>query len=102
MLAMSEQDQPKGEPPTTDRQQKGRVLVTEPYMADTLSTSQREQAEQLVKWMLYSLHESEKYLSDYLASRVNAAKACGVVLQMAERMQEDVVKIIRMHDENKG
>lgn len=98
---MSEQDQPKVEPPATDRKEKGRVLVMGWYMADTLSTSQREQAEKLVKGMLFSLHESEKYLSDYLASRVNAAKTCGVVLQMAERMQEDAVKILRMH-ENKG
>ncbi|HTT21714.1 MAG TPA: hypothetical protein VMG82_22490 [Candidatus Sulfotelmatobacter sp.] len=95
---MSEQDQPKDEPAAIDRKEKGRLLVMGPSMADTLSTSQREQAEKLVKGMLYSLHESEKYLSDYLASRVNAAKVCGVISQMADRMQEEVVKILRMHE----
>jgi hypothetical protein len=66
-------------------------------MADTLSTSQREQAEKLVKGMLYSMHTSENYLSDYLAGRVNAAKTYGVIAQTGSQIQENMEKILRMY-----
>lgn len=49
-----------------------------------------------MKGMLYSLHNSEN-LSDYLGGRVNAAKVAGVITQMAEHLQEDIVKILKMH-----
>ena len=94
---MLEQDQPKGEPPATDREEKGRLLVMGSYMADMLSQTQREQAETLVKWMQHSLHESEKYLSDYLAGRVNAAKTYGIIRQTATQIQEQMEEILRMY-----
>jgi uncharacterized membrane protein YheB (UPF0754 family) len=71
------------------------------YIVDTLSKNEREEAEKLVKWILHSLHNSENYLSDYLAGRVNAAKVAVVITQASERMQEDIAKMLRMH-QNKG
>jgi hypothetical protein len=68
-----------------------------PYMFDTLSETQRKQAEKLLKGMLYSLHNSESYLNDYLAGRVNAAKVAGVITQTSEHLQEEIVKILKMH-----
>ena len=88
---MSEHGKPKG---TGLRNRK--VLTIGPFIFDTLSETQREQAEKRVKGMLYSLHNSEN-LSDYLGGRVNAAKVAGVITHMAEHLQEDIVKILKMH-----
>ena len=69
----------------------------EPYMAATLSAGDRDRAEKLITAMLHSLRESEKYLSDYLSGRVNAAKAYGVVDLTAGHIQESMQQILRMH-----
>jgi len=47
----------------------------------TLPTSQREQVAKLVNLELYSLRESETYLSDYVAMRVTTTKVHGVIVQ---------------------
>ena len=72
------------------------------YMSSEMSDSQREQVEKLVKTMLCSLHESEKYLSDYLAGRTNAAKAYGVIVQTADYLQQSAISILKMHNKEAG
>jgi len=57
--------------------------MNEPYMVKTLPTSQREQVAKMVNLQLYSLRESETYLSDYVAMRVTATKVHGVIVQTA-------------------
>lgn len=76
---------------------KGRLITMQRYMAETLSENQRQQVQELVKGMLYSLHESEKYLSDYLENRVNAAKVFTIVSQTAHYTQEKMETILRMY-----
>jgi hypothetical protein len=72
--------------------------MTDVYMFADMSESQREEAVKLVQGMLLSLRESEKYLADYVAGRVNATKVYGVVVQTAECIQEDMEVILTMRE----
>jgi hypothetical protein len=91
-VAMSEQAKSEG---AGGRNRK--VLTMGEYMVDTLSNNRRDEAEKLVKAILYSLRNTENYLRDYLAGRVNAAKVAVVITQASERTQDDIARILRMH-----